>query len=448
MTYLTLSSLEELQDCVCSPPAIAYVRETGNYYLLHDYVPELARMESCSYQGIGWQAMDVSSPRYDRQIHVVKTRSLNGQDLDYYPRYVSASLSPITKEAFEDICGAPGNHENTTIEKMVPGDLILRTQKWEGTVKSIGPHYLGLSGIEGEVSSKYFDATNLPTTENSLAVVKAAYKSLSTLTIEDVVDAETGETAIFNIVDHWPNSRNANPTKWEDQTDVVSGFTTKYQPLQDIKNQREDMWNPAGQDTQAVFVLEELPYESSDEIIGAAVTIELTHWYMVSTEHYQKDFPPETDPESTVAPPGPICWEYTYLSKGDLPARFDRVLFDQLSDVRTPEGLEFLAGLLLQKRAVTGDFTYSHPANGWFQVMAEGTADIVRILTLPGLTELKALLQDRTTLQDLCILLRTNRKNEQFQQWLPQGLTALGDYSNGLTSSTAGVPEVFYLAER
>lgn len=69
-----------------NPPAIAYVREDGNYYL--KYYTDLA-FEGTPYyskHGSGWHPLDVSSPRFDRPIHVINTRwvIVNGfqQDLD------------------------------------------------------------------------------------------------------------------------------------------------------------------------------------------------------------------------------------------------------------------------------------------------------------------------------------------------------------------------------
>ena len=441
MTYLTFSTLAELQDAVCKAPAIAYVRETGCYYLMHDYTPEIANTVCCSFQGIGWQAMDVSSPRYDRQIHLVKTRCLNGWDLDYYPRYVSALVKPPTLEDFELLCGSPGSHDNTDIPTMNPGDLILRVQEWTGTIKTLEKHYLGLQDITGEVSSKYFDASNLPLSEDDPTIVAACYKSLSYFTIAE---------KRYNIVDHWPNGRNANPSKWLDQTNISDGHSTKYKRIGDpnplTDSLREDMWRAAEEDTKGVFTLEELPYKDID-LIGEEVTIKLMHWYIVSTQYYQKDFPPEVDEESTVKPPGPVCWEYTYLASGDLPARFDRVLFDQTSDARTLDGQEYVQYLLEQLRALPGDFTYSHPASGWFQIMEEGTADVIRLLTLPNLKALKDLLPEVSDLKGLCVLLRKNRKGETYRFWAPQGLSSLGDLTDGLTTTEAGVPEVFYMSE-
>jgi hypothetical protein len=69
-----------------NPPAIAYVREDGNYYLKYYTDPAFEGTPYYSKHGNGWHPLDVSSPRFDRPIHVINTRwvVVNGfqQDLD------------------------------------------------------------------------------------------------------------------------------------------------------------------------------------------------------------------------------------------------------------------------------------------------------------------------------------------------------------------------------
>lgn len=79
---------EELPDL--QPPAIAYVKEDGNYYLKYFINSAFQNTPYYSEHGNGWHPLDISSPRFDRPIHIINTRwvIVNGmtQDLEYLPR--------------------------------------------------------------------------------------------------------------------------------------------------------------------------------------------------------------------------------------------------------------------------------------------------------------------------------------------------------------------------
>jgi hypothetical protein len=93
ITVIKRSDLPNIQ-----PPAIAYVQEDGNYYLKYCADPIFESTPYYSKHVDGWHPLDVSSPRWDRPIHIIDTEwvIVNGfrQDLDLLVNaYVEKGLS-------------------------------------------------------------------------------------------------------------------------------------------------------------------------------------------------------------------------------------------------------------------------------------------------------------------------------------------------------------------
>jgi len=128
----TVSSLADLLILNTAPPALVYVKETGEYYKKH-FIDNSVQATPYASAVNGWVALDVSVPRYDRRIHVVKHKWVRTagytQDLDYMnakeegngiwgggmPGYILFSMPEPEP---------PGNF--IELPDVVPGDLVLR----------------------------------------------------------------------------------------------------------------------------------------------------------------------------------------------------------------------------------------------------------------------------------------------------------------------------------
>ena len=124
-------TLDELANIRIDPPAMAYVRSTGCYYFKFPTNPYLAVTSYTSLIGDGWQPVDISSPQYDRPIHIVNTRWVQTphliQDLDYYPGYIHEGGDYYPAEIIEGM-PEPSDPETeiTELLNITPGDLVLR----------------------------------------------------------------------------------------------------------------------------------------------------------------------------------------------------------------------------------------------------------------------------------------------------------------------------------
>jgi len=113
-------------------PFIAYSPATDAYYLRFNDPPEF--LDIPGYRG-DWQNLDAMER--DRPIHVINTPGCNGQNLDYAPDWYPTPQQAIDfKESTDEekamIFGIKGGVPDTALT-LLPGDLILRDQRWFGT---------------------------------------------------------------------------------------------------------------------------------------------------------------------------------------------------------------------------------------------------------------------------------------------------------------------------
>lgn len=120
-------SYAELVALDVPPPAMAYVRETSEYFLKFPFDPHIAK--TAYYTGT-WVPIDVSSPRHDRPIYKVTTQwvTTNGwtQNLDLFiNEFSEGGLAQNVIDAMEASIPVPP-YNITNLGTLNPGDFVLR----------------------------------------------------------------------------------------------------------------------------------------------------------------------------------------------------------------------------------------------------------------------------------------------------------------------------------
>jgi len=128
----TVSYLEDLDSLYSAPPAIAYVKETGEYYRKFNVEPDIYKTPYFSGRN-GWFSLDVSTPRFDRQIHIINHRWVTvenyTQDLDYYnTKAIGSGIWPngIPQEIMDSMPVPEPSSNVEVIHDALPGDLVFR----------------------------------------------------------------------------------------------------------------------------------------------------------------------------------------------------------------------------------------------------------------------------------------------------------------------------------
>lgn len=142
-----VNDLEELAELIVPPPAIAYVREDGNYYFMFPWSSDLADTPYHSVVGVGWHNLDSPTPRYDRPIHIIHTQWLNGWNLDYYPNFIDTSQGGQTQEYLEDVFAKHHGPPSKDSGVYNPPQVIVMA------ALSAGETTLYLEGLEHEVNT-------------------------------------------------------------------------------------------------------------------------------------------------------------------------------------------------------------------------------------------------------------------------------------------------------
>ncbi len=350
MIIHSVATRDELRSSPIAPPAMAYCREDGNYYLKFAYVKDFVDTPYYSGIGNGWHNMDVSSPEFDRPIHVIHTQWLNGWNLDYYPDYINTLATARGMGELEGIFGHHyGSEDNTEIENLNPGDFIFRTQNLYGTIaKSHGnsDRIIHVDGLEIEIPDKVFSSRNIPLQEDAFG----AYGSCAKLIINNKE---------YWILEHYPNSRTEDPHPdggypcefdEENQTVNCKNLGDEYSDHPAYDDSRfNSIWKPLGQPTTKVFINQKLDQTIEE---GTEFKIEVREWYIVSCEILDLC---EGHKQQT--------WDYLSIAGADAPARFTRKIHSIKSE-------SDLLRLYLSKKCIPGDLAYNELDQTWYQILS------------------------------------------------------------------------------
>lgn len=374
---LEFETLADLTACLISAPAIGYVRETGSYFFKYEVPWELKSTPFYSGLGQDWHPADVSSPRFDRPIHVINTRWLNGQDLDFYADFVwkLQGTSFLSWDDLYRIHGSvfppPSTEEGTTIdaEQLHPGDLIFRYQRWEGvTVGAKGDTVLAVAGLETEIADKY--GTSF-----------AAEGANSTVGKPGSILFVGGRE--YPVISHSPNN-----------FDDVDQYD------------HETPWKPTTEPTTQITLAKPL---EADINADTPFVIVNRQWYCVSLE-IQEPCPTHL----------PHCFPIFRIAGGDAPARFDRVCHRLASK-------DGHAALVAQKKVLPGDFEFHEKWTNWYQAIGDGPdqGHVGRYLTVQDRAEFDKL-KTRFALNHHFVLNRTHQ-DQKWRRQVPIGIN--GDFT-------------------
>lgn len=332
--FYQFATLADMAAFSTQPPAMAYVHETSSYFLYYSTPPHYKTLRYMSAIGEGWHPIEASAPSFDRPIHNVHTRWLNGHDLDYYPDFVWTLQSTSYLE-WEDLFrvhgemfGPPSDAYDTVIGNIAPGDLILRHEEAVGVLPEggmSGSWLLEVEGLERELSTKFGAAWAAEVANNT--------KGQSGCTMILPSGAE------LPLISHAPNN-----------FDTPDSYENAKSP-----------WRPSGVPTTAVQLLAPL---AADIAPGTEVRFRTVHWYAASVEilggcmgHL------------------PHCFPYFRIAGADAAPRFRRLC-------HTAVGEAGFNSLLAQKKCVPGDIVYDPTNNNWSVATINSAGDLSSVPTV------------------------------------------------------------------
>lgn len=407
------------------PPAIAYC--DGAYYARFNDPPEF--LDVPGYID-GWQNLD--GMERDRRVHIIHTAGVNGQNLDYVPdwyptNYQAIDFEDATPEELEPLFGVNASVNSTELD-LVPGDLILRDQRWVCSISGkTGDRLIQVDGLTEEIADKFI------TTFVSRALDSAPVKAFDSMHIEvDLfeagryveingkrftvvsyrrgmlyVDEEITGISIgdlvysywdqfhipmgdndhnafasgatleiagerYYVLDHYPNARS-----------IVQGINgepmcdpPRYQLMQDHPNPNTnsrflpECWAQCGLPTTQIYLQSPLTRDYDNE----PCYIRNKQWYVATCEVLE--FPEDHKP---------LCWPILRLGGAELPYRFRRFIFNSWKGQMLPGDLVYSYG-----QQIDPPFVEEHWVEGfnmfpnWYQLMENDEwATFTRVLTVP-----------------------------------------------------------------
>jgi len=346
-TFFEVPTREDMIALEVQPPSFCFVRSDGTYYFKYRDEPELE--ETPFYSGFnGWHNMCSPCPRFDRRIHHLHTRWLNGWDLDWYPDLIDIRQGVDEEtpgsEYFTQILGpfqgAPGvNGYNTVITDLRPGDLIYRTQQWSGTFNGVyapGDLTIEVAGLTQEIADKFFSSRSLPGAVSLGSMRSKGYTNTYLTTILPDGDDIT-PTTIAAVIDHSPHA-----------------------PREIVDSPYDGLWDFSGEPTTTLHLKTPLQVAIEHE---AAFTLKAYHWYVVSCEHLgsESDL---TEWEQPQFCDGHIrrTLDFHHLDAGPVPARYEAMLHTITQESE-------LQQLFEQKRLVPGDLMHHGTWHNWMQAL-------------------------------------------------------------------------------
>lgn len=378
-------------------PAIAYVPAADSYYYRYNDPPEF--LDVPGYRG-NWQNLD--SMERDRRVRIVNTPGCNGQNLDYAPDWYPTPQQAINfKESTDEekaaIFGIKSGVTGTNHD-LLPGDLVLRDQRWVGTFSGkAGDRLIDVTITDGtpEISDKYISTfVSQPLDTSFISAVYPTHVEVALYEYRSGFIAEIGgksytifhydrgklyliegtsgihvgqsiniyrqrtyipyndndfdafnSGSIFRcegwstqVLDHFPNARSIVEGKNGDPMCSFINGQPRYQPMDQ---------HPSGEEYYYSRFLPEiwgqcglpttkvyLRQPLAADYNGEPFIIVNKQWYVASVEVIE-DFPEGHEPE---------CWDLLRIGGANTPYRFRRFLFKNWNPDDLPGDITYSYG--------------------------------------------------------------------------------------------------------